>query len=408
MRISIISHNTKNLDELRRFVETDSSRDVKVFPGGAEMLAAVADQLRPDVIILECATDDALVDFSPLAQLNLRHPDITLILLSSNQTPEVLLRAMRAGVREVLPSPVGRDALHLALARVEEKRNLQNATRQKGKVFAFLPCKGGSGSTFLSTNIAYDLASQENKNVILIDLNLQFGDASLFISDHKPSTNLAEVARQILRMDASFLASSLLGVLPNLGILAAPEDPVQAMEVNPSHIDTLINLARNHYDVIILDVGRALDPVSIKALDHADVVFPVLQITLPFIRDARRLLDVLRSLGYSNEKIKLLVNRYEKGGDIRLEDVERTLGLTVYKTIPNSFKAVATSVNQGVPISKLSPNNPVSRTLQELSRELIQNGNGETSWWGNLLQHIQGGARPGGAVGIPTAPQAPE
>lgn len=411
MKISIISHNTKNLDELRRFVETDNSREVKVFTGGAEMLAPVADQLRPDIIILECVTDEALADFSPLAQLNLRHPDITLILLSSNQTPEVLLRAMRAGVREVLPSPVGRDALHVALVRVEEKRNLQNTSRQKGKVFAFIPCKGGSGSTFLSTNLAYNLASQEGKNVILIDVNLQFGDASLFISDHKPSTNLAEVARQIMRMDASFLASSLLNVLPNLGILSAPEDPVQAMEVNPSHIDTLINLARNHYDVIILDVGRALDPVSIKALDHADVVFPVLQITLPFIRDARRLLDVLRSLGYSQEKIKLLVNRYEKGGDIRLEDVERTLGMTVYKTIPNSFKAVATSVNQGIPISKLSPNNPVARTLQELGRELVQGGNGETSWWGNLLQHIQGGVQPartGGVLGNASAPQTPD
>lgn len=389
MKVSIISHNTKNLDELRRIVEADDSRDVRVFPGGVEMLAPVADQFRPDVLILE-GTEQELSDFSALAHLNLRHPDITLILLSNIQTPEILLGAMRAGVREVLPSPVNREALHLAISRVEEKRTLQNAARPKGKVLAFIPCKGGSGSTFLSTNIAYNLAAQENKNVILIDLNLQFGDAALFISDHKPPINLAEVARQIHRMDASFLASSLLTVLPNLGILAAPEDPVQAMEVTPNHIDTLINLARNHYDIIILDIGRALDPVSIKALDHADVVFPVLQITLPFIRDARRLLDVMRSLGYSRDKIRILVNRYEKGGDVRLEDVERTLGMPVYKTLPNSFKAVATSVNQGIPISKLAPSNPVTRTLQELSKSLVEEGGTSGSWWNSLLHRFQG------------------
>lgn len=393
MKISIISHNTKNLDELRRFVEADDTRDVKVFPGGAEMLAPVADQFHPDIMILENLNQEP-TDFSALSRLNIRHPDITLILLSSIQTPEVLLGAMRAGVREVLPSPVSRDALHQAISHVEEKLTLQNSARPKGKVFAFIPCKGGSGSTFLSTNVAYSLASQENKSVILIDLNLQFGDAALFISDHRPPTNLAEVARQISRMDASFLDSSLLPVLPNLGILASPEDPVQAMEVNPVHIDTLINLARNHYDVIILDVGRALDPVSIKALDHADVVLPVLQITLPFIRDAKRLLDVLRSLGYSRDKIKLLVNRYEKGGDVRLEDVERTLGMPVFKTLPNSFKAVATSVNQGVPICKLAPNNPVTRGVQEVGRSLVQEGHAEGSWWGNLLQHIQVGGQP--------------
>ncbi|WP_024302874.1 AAA family ATPase [Pseudogulbenkiania sp. MAI-1] len=393
MKVSIISHNTKNLDELRRFVEADDSRDVQVFQGGAEMLAPVADQLHPDILILEMPDQEA-TDFSALSSLNIRHPDITLILLANIQTPEILLGAMRAGVREVLPSPVNREALHLAISRVEEKRSLQNAARPKGKVFAFIPCKGGSGSTFLSTNIAYSLATQENKNVILIDLNLQFGDAVLFISDHRPPTNLAEVARQMSRMDASFLDSSLLPVLPNLGVLAAPEDPVQAMEVNPNHIDTLINLARNHYDVIILDVGRALDPVSIKALDHADVVLPVLQITLPFIRDAKRLLDVLRSLGYSRDKIKLLVNRYEKGGDLRLDEVERTLGMSVFKTLPNSFKAVAASVNQGIPICKLTPNNPVTRGIQEVGSSLLQEGHTQGSWWGSLLQRIQGGGQP--------------
>ncbi|BAK77189.1 response regulator receiver protein [Pseudogulbenkiania sp. NH8B] len=390
MKISIVSLNTKHLDEMRRFTEADINRDVKVFPGGMEMLAPVADQFHPDILIFECDEQD-LTDFSALSRLNLRHPDITVILLSNIQASETLLSAMRAGVREVLPSPANREALNLAISRVEEKRMLQNSARPKGKVFAFIPCKGGSGSTFLSTNLAYNLATQEDKNVILIDLNLQFGDAALFVTDHKPSVNLAEVARQIHRMDASFLASSLITVLPNLGILAAPDDPVQAMEVTPAHIDTLVNLARNHYDVIILDIGRALDPVSIKALDHADIVFPVLQITLPFVRDARRLLDVLRSLGYSRDKIKLLVNRYEKGGEINLEDVEKTLGLPVFKTIPNSFRAVAASVNQGIPIAKLSPNNPVTRTIQDLSKSLVSEASSGESWWGNLLNHFKGG-----------------
>ena len=112
----------------------------------------------------------------------------------------------------------------------------------------------------------------------------------------------------------------------------------------------------------------------------------MLQVTLPFIRDAKRLLDVFRSLGYARDKIKLLLNRYEKGGEIRLEDLERTLGTSVFKTLPNSFKAVATSVNQGVPISKLSPNNPVSRSLLDMAKQLTRGEDAESSWWAGLLQ----------------------
>jgi pilus assembly protein CpaE len=385
VKISIVSENTKNLEELRRFVEADKRHEVKVFTGGVAMLGPVADQHAPDALILETnGANDS--EFDSLSRLNLTHPSITLVLLSADQSPELLLHAMRAGVREVLPSPASRDALNAAIGRVDEKRAMQNPSREKGKILCFIPCKGGSGSTFLATNLAYILAAQEGKKVIVLDLSLQFGDAALFISDHKPATNLAEVARQILRMDAAFLSASLLPVLPNLGVLAAPEDPVQAMEVKPEHVDTLLNLARYQYDIVVVDIGRALDPVSIKALDQADAIFPVLQITLPFIRDAKRMLDVFRSLGYPRDKIKLLVNRYESGGDIRLEDVERTLGLSVFKTLPNSFRAVATSVNQGVAICKLSPKNPVTRSLQEFAKMLVRSGEAEAGWWNGLLQ----------------------
>jgi pilus assembly protein CpaE len=370
---------------MRRFVEVDKSRVVQIVTGGVEVLGPVADQQRPDIIIFETGNDfKSEADF--ISKLNLRHPDITLILLNPDQSPEMLLEAMRAGVREVLPSPVSRIALQTSISRIEEKLSHQTTKQQNGKVVSFIPCKGGSGSTFLSTNLAYILASEENQKVLLIDLNLQFGDAALFISDQTPSVNLAEVSRQIMRMDAAFLASSLTQILPNFGLLAAPEDPVQAMEVKPEHVEALLNLARNEYDFVILDIGRALDPVSIRAMDMSDVIFPVMQLTLPFIRDAKRLLEVFRSLEYSTDKIKLLVNRHETGGEIRLEDVERTLNMPVFKTLPNSFKSAAASVNQGIPIVKLAHSNPITKSLQELAHQLTHEGEASSSWWTSLMK----------------------
>lgn len=385
MKISIVSNNTRNLDELRRFVEVDKTREVQVVTGGVDVLGPVADQQRPDMIVFE-TNGDVQSELGLISKLNIRHPSITLILLSPDQSSEMLLDAMRAGIREVLPSPVSRIALQTSISQIEEKLAHQGSQRQSGRVLSFIPCKGGSGSTFLASNLAYILASEEKKNVLLIDMNLHFGDAALFISDQTPAVNLAEVSRQIMRMDASFLASALIPILPNFGLLAAPEDPVQAMEVKPDHVQSLLNLARNQYDYVILDIGRALDPVSIKALDMSDVIFPVMQLTLPFIRDAKRLLDVFRSLEYPRDKIKLLVNRYEKGGEIRLDDVERTLNMQVFKTLPNSFKAVAASVNQGIPISKLSHGDHVTKSLQELAHLLSSEGETDSGWWSSLLK----------------------
>jgi pilus assembly protein CpaE len=292
---------------------------------------------------------------------------------------------MRAGVREVLKSPVTKEVLLAAVERIEQRLGLTAKPREPGTIAAFIPCKGGSGATFLATNLGYQLAA-ENKKVLLIDLNLQFGDAVLFIHDSKPTTNLGDVARNIQRLDASFLAGNLVKISPNYGVLAAPEDPGQAIEVKPEHVEVLLNVAVNHYDFVILDVGRLLDAVTIKALDRANYVFPVMQLTLPFVRDANRLISAFRTLGYSKDKIRLVVNRLEKTSELKLSDIERSLGLSAFKTLPNSYEAVAAAVNHGQPIASFARANPVAKGLQELARSLIRPSAESGSLLGKLLR----------------------
>jgi pilus assembly protein CpaE len=203
--------------------------------------------------------------------------------------------------------------------------------------------------------------------VALFDFNLQFGDALMFLSDQKPAATLSDVARGIHRLDAAFLASSMVSAGPNLSVLASPDDPAHGMEVKPEHIDAVLQLARNHYDLIVLDVGRTLDAQTIKALDHADTIFAVLQTTLPFIRDGKRLLDVFRTLDYPKSKVGLIVNRYEKGSDIDIGDLEQSLGAKVLRTIPNHYEAAAASVNQGIPVARLVRGSALSKALFDWS-----------------------------------------
>lgn len=387
MKIAVISPNKKNLDDIARFLQTEGTEhSIALFEGGMTRLQPVAAKHLPDVLIIDSMCMDT-AELAELEKLGHDHPAMSFVMLCSNQAPDFLMHAMRAGVREVIPSPVSRDALLAAIARIGHKIMPAHAQAQKGKIIAFNPCKGGSGATFLATNVAYALASQESKKVILIDLNLDCGDASLFVSDIKPTANLADIARNIQRLDASFLASSLVQVLPDFGVLASPEDPVQAMEIKPEHIEILLELAASKFDYVILDIGRNLNAVSIKALDHSDIIFPVMQMTLPFIRDAKRLVDVFKSLGYAEEKIRLLVNRHEKNSDISLEDIERTLGKKIYRTVPNSFNAVAASVNQGVPLIKMAKNNPVAKSIQDLGQTLVQEQLAKNeNWWSRLLR----------------------
>ena len=385
MKIAVISPNSAHREDIGRYLQTqDGTRAVALHEGGMTKVRVVADQQRPDLIILDSMCRD-LEELPVLEYVSAQHPQTVVVMLCANHSPEFLINAMRACVREVLQSPTTKEALVAAVERIERRLGLGAKPHHPGQIIAFIPCKGGSGATFLATNLGYQLAA-ESKKVILIDLNLQFGDAALFIHDHKPATNLGDVAHNIHRLDASFLAGSLVNVSPNYGVLAAPEDPGQAMEVKPEHVDVLLNLAVNNYDFVIVDVGRVLDAVTIKALDRANYVFPVMQLTLPFIRDANRLISAFRTLGYSKDKIRLVVNRFEKGSEIKLEDVERSLGVATFKTLPNSYEAVASAVNHGRPIASFARNNPVAKGLQELAHALIRPSTEGSGVLGKLLR----------------------
>ncbi|MHA4868944.1 AAA family ATPase [Duganella sp. PWIR1] len=317
----------------------------------------------PELVILD-ASDIAADEGELVDRLCKQYSGASFMLLTRDPQQDLLIRAMRAGMREVLQLPLVHRAFHEAMDRIEVAAGLSPV--REGKVLAFISCKGGSGATFLSTNFGYALAALADRKVLLIDLHGQFGDATLYVSDQKPAMTLSDICAQISRMDGAFLDSCLVHVASNFGVLAAADDPNRTVDMKPEHMDVILRIARQHYDFVVLDVGRQIDAISLRALDQADTIYPVLQLALPDIRDGRRLLDIFRSLGYPSERTRLIVNRYEKGGKLRLMDLEQALGADVVHTVPNDYLSATDSVNQGIPVLQLSRSSAVARSLAEL------------------------------------------
>lgn len=369
MKIAVISPSSQSLQEISTILERDNpSRLITRHEGGISKLRTLAEQEHPDMIIVEGLCHDA-GELAPIEFVTTHYPQMIIIMLCSQQTSEFLINAMRVGVREVLPSPVAKVALEAAVIRAESKLGLRS-TRRSARVIAFIPCKGGSGATFLAANLGYQIGV-EGKKVLLIDLNLQFGEAVLTVHDRKATSDIAEVARNLSRLDASFLSASTVQITANFEILAAPEDPAQSLQIKPEHVDAILNVAINQYDFIILDVSKNLDDLTIKALDRAHNIFLVVQMMLPYIRNANRMMSVFRSLGYSQEKVELLVNRFWKNGEIDLDDLRGSLGTNKMRTIPNGYKEVAKAINQGVPLVTVSKSSPVLKAISELAHSLL-------------------------------------
>jgi pilus assembly protein CpaE len=337
--------------------------------GGALEAAGEVQRDPPDLLVLDAPTLDES-DLALLESSLLSAPSTAMVLLSPDRSSDFLIRAMRAGVREVIPSPPPPSELSAALARQLERLGLQRLGAPVGTVIALVPAKGGSGATFIATSLAAELASR-GARTLLMDLNAPFGDAALHLVEQRPSATLADLARQVGRLDATLLESVAVEASDGLSLLAAPDSIDSFAQVGADAFERILALARARFRFVLLDLGRSLDPVTVRGLDRADRIMLIAQPSLPYLHAARRVLDLFDGLGYGSDRVYLVLNRFERGIEPSADEASRMLGVKVSELIPNSYRAVGRAINNGQPIRVSAPRDPVAKALAALADRLL-------------------------------------
>lgn len=385
LKVSVICAHMDTFVALNTPNPEFSDVSLSVSTGSAQTLANVLRRQMPEVVLLDMdeSTEETMLQIEAALKIA---PTTHAVLVSPDPSTALLTRAMRAGVREVLPAPMSTETLKLAIQHARGHLSLSKPQDNAvGQVIALIPAKGGAGATFLAANLAFAL-SKLGQRVAVLDLNLYFGDLILFMGSHKVASNLFDLARQGERLDAALLDSSMVKISDQLHVLAASDTPEHASKISTAGLDRLIELARNQYDFVVLDLSSMLDVVTLKALDFADHVYLAMQLNLPSLHAAKRIVTFFRDRGYPLDKLGIVVNRYEKGGYISLDDVAKTTHSKIDRTIKNSFSAVSASVNQGIPILELSPRDPVAKALVEWAHDLVpSNEPVKKNWLARLL-----------------------
>ncbi|PLQ02504.1 nucleotide-binding protein [Cupriavidus pauculus] len=306
-------------------------------------------------------------DMDVLERLRQRFPepgDVPCILVTPQPSTELLMRAMRMGVRSVLRWPLDPREFNEELTRLDTRAEAE-ATAQ-ARTFAFTSCKGGSGTTFAAANFAYAVAAQRGKRVLLVDLDQQFGDAAFVVTDNLPPATLGDICRQIDRLDAALLDACVTHAHPNLDVIAGAGDPVKSADVKAAHLERILDLAKPAYDVLVFDLGQAINPASIMVLDHCDTIHPVVQLSLPYLRAGRHMMEIFHSLGYPAERMQVVLNQFEKHAAITIRTMEDSLGTRIAHMLPPDAKTAREAANQGVPVPQLAPNSAITRALMQM------------------------------------------
>ncbi len=267
-------------------------------------------------------------------------------------SPELFMAAMRAGVSDYLQKPVDPHELAGALDRVAQKAGWASGAKRRhaGLIYSFFSPKGGSGSTTVATNTAVMLQRLTGKRTLLLDLDLELGEAALFLGV-QARFNFIDLVQNFHRMDAGLLQSYIEKHESGIELLSAPYHPEKAEIVSADQIRRILQFLRQHYDYIVVDTSKSFSPDTLATFEQSDLVFLVSNADLPSLRNIQRGLPMMkRMLVKGQDQVRLVVNRYNPRDAISLDDIQKALGIPVYWTMSNDYEALVRSINAGKPI----------------------------------------------------------
>lgn len=312
-----------------------------------------------------------------------------IFLTSSNTDRNVLMQAMRSGVKEFLPLPFDETEVKHAVERFKKRQEESDSSVvsiKPGHVINVVGSKGGVGTTTVAVNLATSLAAKKDvKSVALIDLNMLFGEIPLFL-EIKPKHDLSSLANQIQRLDSTFLMSILSKSSTGIHVLPSPRHFNSNESLDPKMMDRILELMIRMFDFIVIDGGQPLNQMSLKLLATSDTVLLVSVLTLPCLSNTDKLLRSLLTLGYPVDKlIKVVINRYLKNSEIVLGDAEDAINKKIFWTIPNDYRTTLSAINQGKPLAQVAQKAAITKNFAELAdRILLGEVKEDKKWWSSL------------------------
>jgi pilus assembly protein CpaE len=341
--------------------------------GHAEILEVISDPerfvetvqtQRPDAVFTDLGLDpEGMLDL--IDELSAPRP--LLFVCGPQEESTHILRAMRLGAREYFPPQPEEGAVRQAMDRLVLDSGVSPSHQQQAPIVAVMGAKGGVGATFTACQLAATLQALGGRTVV-VDLNLPLGDVALHF-DVQPAYSLAHVAQETERLDATSLRTILQSHRSGVQILAAPTHVEEAELVGGADVDRVLTLLRSEFDWVVLDVSRSWNEASIRALDLADLILLVVLLDVPTLNHARQHLELLKRLGHSESKIRLVANRFSKDDSVTHRDFEQFLGKVPDARLPNDYPTTLVSVNQGKLVGEVAGRSGLHQAFVKLAKE---------------------------------------
>ncbi len=339
--------------------------------GRVEFVSEISDLVALQEILATAQIDGLYVDLSErseeLLELleSLPSPRPALILGGSNQAPPVLLRAMRLQPLDFLVEPTAA-ALAPHLESIASSAVARNPRRKDHRsVLAVAGSKGGVGTTFVACELASSL-QQLGHRVVVVDLNLRLGDAALYF-DLKPPYTLADVAKKGMALDKTFLNTAIATHLCGVRVLSGPSEVQDIGMIGANHVERALELLREDFEWIVLDLPYAWDDICLRALNLVDQILLVTHTDVPALKHTKQQLELLERFGAPADQVRVIVNRFDRSGTLTAKELSEFLEREPDLLIPADDAVASQCVNLGKLLRDVGRGGRIEEAIHQLA-----------------------------------------
>ena len=359
----VLSEDDDFRRQIGRLLRTGSA-PVSILEGGR-------DTVPPDIIIVD-VRGDIPSSLAAIERLRASAPAAGIFVIALTADPDLILQSMRAGANEFFIWPPADETFHGAVRRTAARREAAQGSKPAATTLVFFGAKGGAGTTTIAVNCGVELARLSKRATVIVDLKPGLGEVGLFLGV-RPRYGVLDAIDNLHRLDKEFLRELVVKHKSGLEILAGSEHFDRPGASDASAIEELFRILTRQYEYLVVDAGSLINSCTVAALYAADRMFLVANPDVPSVRNAQRLLERVRELGASGDRVRLLLNRAAEPYPIPPKQIETALGHPVHHTFPSDYKTVSTALNSGVPLA-LAGTSDIASQFDQFTRRLLDPG----------------------------------
>ncbi|GAB4499800.1 MAG: response regulator [Anaerolineales bacterium] len=382
-RVLIVDDIAETRENIRKLLQFENDVEVVGAARTGKEAVELSKEIKPDVILMDINMPD-MDGITATEKIKQVLPYAQIVILSVQNDPNYMRRAMMAGARDFLAKPPMVDELTAAIRRAgamarEEKAKVAPvvpvarpgapamqttniAPASLGKVILVYSPKGGTGCTTIAVNLAASLQNKETP-VALVDANLQFGDLAVFLNE-QARNSILDLAGSAEELEADVVNQVMINhAVSGVKLLAAPPRPEHAESVTAYQFTKVIKFLRQMFSYIIVDTSSHLTEHVLAAIDEADLIIMVTTQDIPAIKNCRMFLDLSDILKLERKRILLVMNKFDKRMPITPERVSENFKHEVSAVVSLDERVVVPSVNRGVPFIIKDKVSPISKEI---------------------------------------------